>query len=349
MKRMLLILALLCASYVQSQEKTFEGEVKKISNTIDDITKEEKDDLKQKIEIINVQLEKDEITNDEAEKLKKEAAKFHAKNIENRVGVQELKLQQLVQDKTNGKIASVSESEGIDIEIFNTKIMNLKSNKKTRHKNYRTTSQFVFAMGTNNVLVDNKLGSLNDSNYKFWQSHFYELGFTFKTRLSKRPSKAYVKYGLSFLWNNLRADNNKYHLLSAGKNNLVIFNKPLSESRFRHVQMTFPTHLEFDFSKNKKYKNGFVKDRTHQSFRLGVGGFFGFKIGTRQYLEYTNSNGIKVEEVQKNTFNTNTLNYGLSGYISYGGVGMYAKYDLNTLFKNSNTRNISLGIRFDIN
>ena len=45
----------------------------------------------------------------------------------------------------------------------------------------------------------------------------------------------------------------------------------------------------------------------------------------------------------------NTINYGLSGYLAYEGMGLYVKYDLNSLFKNTNTRNISIGIRFDLN
>ena len=90
-------------------------------------------------------------------------------------------------------------------------------------------------------------------------------------------------------------------------------------------------------------------DRTHKAIRFGLGGFFGFKLGTRQYLEYKNAEGVSVEELQKASFNTNTINYGLSAYFAYKGCGLYAKYDLNPLFKNTETRNLSLGLRFDIN
>ena len=113
--------------------------------------------------------------------------------------------------------------------------------------------------------------------------------------------------------------------------------------------MTFPMHLEFDLSKNKKYEDNKVVDRTHKAIRFGLGGFFGFKIGTRQYLEYKNAEGVNVEELQKASFNTNTINYGLSAYFAYKSCGLYAKYDLNPLFKNTETRNLSLGLRFDIN
>ncbi|TYP99105.1 hypothetical protein C7447_102423 [Tenacibaculum adriaticum] len=355
MKRILLILVLLCTTIAQSQEKIFEKEVKKISDKIERIIQQEKDSLKQKVKKINLQLEEGEITEQEAEKLKKDAAQIHATNIENRVGAEEQKLQQLVQDKTNGKIASAGDyEETVNFRVFDHDITLLsverdEKRRKRRFRDKRTTTQFVFALGVNNVLVDHNLNSLNNSDYKFWQSHFYELGFTWKTRLSKEPSKTYFKYGFSFLWNNLRAEDNQYHEVNGEETDLIVFDQSLSESRLRHVQMIFPAHLEFDFSENRKYDNGFVRDRTHQSIRLGIGGFFGFKLGTRQYLEYINPNGVKVEEVQKNSFNTNTLNYGLSAFFAYKGCGLYAKYDLNPLFKNTDTRNISLGLRFDIN
>ena len=354
MKRILL-LVLFVTTIAQSQEKTFEDEIKKISIKIDKITKQQKDSLKYKVKQINLKVDKKELTSDAAISLKKAAAVYHASQIEKLVSIQERKIQQLVQDKTNGKIASSSE---VDYEntfriggaTFKLDLSDKDKKKKPRKfKNKRTTTQLVFALGVNNVLIDNKFSSLNDSDYKFWASHFYEVGFTWKTRFSEQPSKTYFKYGFSFLWNNLRANSNKFHTVNGKETLLNKYPNKLTESRFRNVQMTFPMHLEFDLSKNKKYSDGQVADRTHKSFRFGVGGFFGFKLGTRQYLEYKNEQGISVEEVQKSGFNTNTINYGLSAYFAYRGYGLYAKYDMNPLFKNTEIRNISLGLRFDIN
>ncbi|CAM1347701.1 hypothetical protein [Tenacibaculum crassostreae] len=356
MKRILL-LVLFVTTIAQSQEKIFEKEVKKISNAIDKITQQHKDSLKVKVTEINNRLESNKITIDEANALKKEAAEYHAIQIEKAVSTQEQNLQQLVQDKIDEKVLSSEDEDSkkntfrIAGTEFNFDFSNDDDDdeKEKHRRNKRTTTQLVFALGTNNVLTNNKFSSLNDSEYKFWQSHFYELGFTWKTRFSKEPSKRYFKYGFSFLWNNLRAENNQYHVVNGDETVLSIHPENLSESRLRHVQMTFPMHLEFDFSKNKKYSDGEVVDRTHKSIRFGVGGFFGFKLGTRQYIEYKDAQGVVVEQVQKNNFNMNTINYGLSAFFSYQGCGLYAKYDLNPLFKNTETRNISLGVRFDIN
>jgi hypothetical protein len=367
MKKILLILVLSFTTMAQSQEKTFEKEVIKISKRIENITNQQKDSLKAKIIDIDNKLETVEITKETSKILKQEAAAYHARKIEKLVGEQERLLQLLVQDKTNGKIASSEELKGNEDDDNTFTIGNkvfkltLKDDGKNDEEldsvskfvffktSRRTTTQFILAMGVNNVLNNDKLSSLNDSEYKFWQSHFYELGWTWKTRLTKDASQLYFKYGLSFLWNNLRLQENRIHVKNGDNIEIQTYGNELSESRLRHVQMNFPMHLEWDLSKNKTYQDGRVKDRTNNAIRLGVGGFVGFKLGTRQYLEYNDLNGVDVEEVQFDNFNMNTVNYGLSAYLGYKSTSFYAKYDMNSLFKNTDTRNISLGIRLDLN
>ena len=221
MKKIICILLLLCGTISQAQEKTFEREVSKISKRIESIAKEQKDSLKIKVLAIDKRLEKGEITKSTSDTLKKELAAYHARRIEKLVSEQEALLQLLVQNKTNGKIAS---SDDLDKDYDDEKTFTIgnktfifkdndadedeKSDRRKKwdfHKkwNRRTTSQFVFSMGVNNTLVDNNLSTLGD-DYETWRSRFYELGFTWKTRFTKDPSHLYFKYGVSFLWNNLR-------------------------------------------------------------------------------------------------------------------------------------------------
>lgn len=366
MKKIILILVLFSTTVALSQERTFEKEVSKISKRIEKITKTQKDSLKMKVLTIDKRLEKGEITKSTADTLKKEVAAYHARRIEKLVGEQERMLQLLVQDKTNGKIASSEEKEVFeDDNTFTIGNKTFRLNISDDNKNYNeerrkkrwsvknkrqrsTTTQFVFAMGINNVLNNDDLNSLNDSEYQLWRSRFYELGWTWKTRFSRKPSNFYFKYGVSFLWNNLRLEGNRTHIKNGNMTEIQPFANQLSESRLRHVQMNFPIHLEWDFSKNKTSNSGFVRDRTNESVRFGIGGFVGVKLGTRQYLEYENGSGTSVEEVQFDNFNMNTVNYGLSAYLGYRSTSFYVKYDLNPLFKNTQIRNISMGLRLDL-
>ena len=353
-QKIVMVLILFIATGLTAQQKTFEKEVRKISKRIDLITKTQKDSLKIKVMQITKRLEKGEITKTTAATLKGEVASYHARRIEKLVGQQERMLQLLVQDKTNGKISSAHQTSNYE-EVntfsvggktfrFTVAGENGKEKKsKKRHKSSRrTTSQFVFAMGVNNVLEAHKFNSLEDSEYQFWQSHFYEVGYTWKTRLSKISSPLYFKYGVSFLWNNLRPKNNQQHIVDGNMTTLATrIDEVLSESRLRHVQMIFPVHLEWDFSRGKS--------SVKKSIRIGVGGFVGFKLGTRQYLEYKDLDGIDIEEVQYDNFNMNTLNYGLSVYTGYRSTSLYAKYDMSPLFRNTKTRNLSIGVRLDLN
>lgn len=372
MKRILLLLVVFSTTIAQSQEKFFEKEVIKISKKIEKITKTQKDSLKTKVIAIDKRLQKGEISKETAEILKKEIASYHARRIEKLVSEQELLLQKLVQDKTNGKIASVDDipvkkeekeyddddnTFTIGNKTFrlnvrendqNRRETNRRNKWKTKNKRQRsTTTQFVFALGFNNVLTDNNFSSLNDSEYQLGRSRFYELGWTWKTRFSRRPSQFYLKYGASFLWNNLRLEGNRIHVQNGNTTDIQVFVDQLSESRLRHGQMNFPVHLEWDFSRNRTYSDGYVRDRTNRSVRFGVGGFVGFKLGTRQYLEFRDVNNVEIKEVQFDNFNMNRINYGLSSYLGYRDTSLYIKYDLNPLFKNTETRNISIGIRFD--
>ena len=361
MKKIAILFVLLCTIIVQTQAQTFEDEVRKISKKIDRITKQQKDSLKLKVKEINLQLEEGKIKADKATELKRAAALYHAQRIETLVAVEEKKIQQLVQDKVDGKILGEDKyyeestfsigSRTFQVRFTDEDYYDRQERRNRRWKRRftrRTTTQFVFALGANNVLLDHDLGSLGDSPYRFWRSRFYEVGFTWKYRLREEASQTYLKYGFSFLWNNLRPEGNQFHVVNGPQTNLQNFQFDLSESRLRHVQMTFPVHLEFDFSKDRKYDDGTFRDYRNRSFRLGVGGFVGFKMGTRQYLEYRNASGTRVEELQKGSFNQNIYSYGLSTYFAYRSCGLYVKYDLNPLFKNTDIRNISMGVRFDL-
>lgn len=348
--------AMLClfASKTFAQE-TFEQRARIIAEKIETITKEEKDALKAEVEDINKQLDNDQITQEQADSKKEAFATIRANNIETKVALEEAKLTQLVKEKVEGKVASDSE-EGKQFGIFwKSNGKNSEAYKKKQDSLYeirsdrRTTSQFVFALGANNVIADGDLGTLNDSDFKFAGSHFYEWGITFNTRLAKNHNLLHAKYGLSLMYNNLRATDNRSFVVNGNQTELVENSIHLKESRFRNVYLVLPLHLEFDFSK-KKIDGEKVYFRSHESFRFGIGGYAGAHLKSKQILRYE-TDDRNVKERTKGDFNANNFIYGLSAYVGYGQVSLYAKYDLNPLFKDNATEqnNVSLGLRFDFN
>ncbi len=346
---------------------SFEERAEAIADQIEMITTEEKKALKQEVKAIDDQVESGKISKEKGDELKLSIATERANNIETQVAVEEEKLAQLVKDKVNGKFTedeTKSKKKGgtrivmggssdnlgenqTEINLSSFKVYNGKKDlieKKSR----RTTSQFVFAAGLNNVVTEGE--NLNKSDFKVWGSHFYELGLTLNSRILKNHNLLHAKYGLSLMYNNLRATDNQYFVESGDQTNLQTAAVNLDESRFRSVFLVAPVHLEFDFSGKKTDKDGNSYFKTHDSFRLGIGGYGGVRIKSKQILKYEeNGNNIKVKE--KGDFNASDFTYGLSGYIGYGATSLYVKYDLNPMFKNNSIdqNNVSLGIRFDFN
>ena len=346
----LAVAACLLVSKLSAQE-SFESKAKAIAEKIENITKDEKAALKTELEAVNKDLENNVITKAQADEKKLQLAETRSKNIETRIGQAQEELKDLVKQKVDGKIKNDYEAGRFSISFKSPK--NKEKNKKywdsisNNRSERRTTSQFVFAAGVNNLVTN---GSAANSDYRYWGSHFYEWGFTYNTRLFKNDNLLHLKYGMSLMYNNLRPTDNRLFVANGNQTNLETSSVNLSESRFRNVYLTAPVHLEFDFTKSKTNAEGKTIFKTHESVRFGIGGYAGIRVKSKQILEY-DENGHDITVKEKGGFNTNDFIYGVSTYLGYGATSLYLKYDLNPLFKDNAVKqnNISLGVRFDLN
>lgn len=328
-------------------QQNFSERAKAISEEIKNITAEEKQALKLEVEKINEQLDKGEISQSQADEAKLKAANERAENIEKRVAVQQELLNKLVNDNVDESIVKQEDTTKNRI-IISSGTWNVYLKDRKRRPQKRTTSQFVLAFGLNNVITDGNMSSVEDSDFKVAGSRFFEWGFTWNSRLMKDHNLLHAKYGFSVMYNNLRPTQDRIYQTNGSQTDLVISDRPLRDNRFKNVHLVFPLHLEFDFSPKKTRADGTSYFRTHKSFRLGIGGYGGFNLKTKQISKFGGESG---RVVQKADFNTADIIYGLSTYVGYRATSLYLKYDMNSMFKNNavDQNNISLGLRFDFN
>lgn len=339
----LYVTALLCLCASKMCGQTFEEKARQIAVKIETATKEEKAALKAEVEQVNEDLLAGRITNDEADKQKIEKAGQRARNIEEKVTAYEEELRKLVQDKIDGKIHEEDTTRRFRV-VFK---WNDRNDTIRRYRSEpRTTSQFVFAFGVNNLVTD---GAVAHSDFRYLGSHFYEWGVTWNTRLMKNDNLLHAKYGLSLQYNNLRATDNRLFVDNGTTTDLMTNPVAMRDSRFRNVNLVAPVHLEFDFTK-KAERDGKTAFRTHEGFRFGVGGYAGVNLKSKQIIRY-DVDGYKSREVTKGSFNVNDFIYGVSAYAGWSETSLYVKYDLNPIFKDNAVaqRNVSLGVRFDLN
>jgi len=314
------------------------------------IQTEEREFLKEEVEAINKRMENGEITASEADKLKKEVAKNRALNIENRLAIVDNKIA-LLERNSNVSMVSNDDEPGFRISIGG---LDSEDNffrigrwqNKPRKYDRRTTSDFVFAFGLNNAIVEGE--SFDDSPYKIGGSRFFEIGWAGKTRVFDNSNFLRLKYGYSFQINGLKPKDNMYFVQDDNETMLEEFSSELKKSKLSISNLVFPVHFEFGPSKRID-RDTYFRYTTRNQFKVGIGGYAGFNIGTRQKLKYS-VDGENIKDKIKRSYNATSLVYGLSGYVAIDDTALYVKYDLSPMFKDQTIKqnNISVGVRFDM-
>ncbi|MDO1512030.1 hypothetical protein Q2T41_05050 [Maribacter confluentis] len=321
------------------------------------IAQQEKLALKEEVEAISKRVESGEITLDEANALKMKAAEKRALNIENRIAIIDNKIALLDRNGTeNLELDTLNFGTRLEIgyggrsndgeRIFGISIKENPNRKKVIYDR-RTYSDLVVAIGLNNAIIEGQ--SLDDSPYKIGGSRFFEMGWQWRTRVFKNTNFLRFNYGFSFQFNGLKPKDNQYFVsLENGQSVLQEFDYELNKSKLRIDNLVFPMHFELGPSKYTASEKS-IRYSLKNQFRIGLGGYAGFNLGTRQKLKYEIDGG-RVKDKLKRSYNTNNIIYGLSAYAGVEGVLLYVKYDLNPIFKDAavEQRNVSLGLRFDL-
>jgi hypothetical protein len=351
MKRIIIIgllvwSGLLCQQSFAQEKDSIQVKLEALEHKKEQVTKEEKEALKKKIIEINEKRDKSEISLEEAEKRKKEAAELHALNIDNRLAIIENSISLLKRNDEN-QIDEKSTNERVSIEIGSKEgFLKIDDERNRYQHDIKTYSNLVVAYGLNNTLTEGQ--NLNDSPYKVGGSRFFEIGWAWDTRVFKNTNAVRFKYGLSLQYNGLKPKNNMYFVEDGNQTVLEEYPDKLDKSKFRMTNLVFPVHFEFGPSEKIEKENSY-RYSTNNKFKIGVGGYAGFNIGTLQKLKYK-QDGDKIKEKSRNNFNTNNFIYGISAYVGKDDVSLYVKYDLNPIFNKAiiDQNNISLGIRFDL-
>ena len=332
--------------YAQDEKAAYRIEILKGSKKL--IIDQEKYALREEVADINQKLESGEITEAEANQMKQTAAEERALNIENKLAIVDNKIELVKRNGVSGEAVSGDQFMTIGLGVKGAQILGINFSNVPEHKrkyDRRTRSEFIFSFGLNNAIGNGQ--SLDDSPYKVGGSRYAEIGLGWKTRVFKESNWLRFKYGVTFQFNGLKPEDNRYFVDTGTQTELQEFPLDLKKSKFRMDNVVIPVHFEFGPSK-KTEKENYFRYSTYNKFRVGLGGYAGLNLGARQKLKFKDE-GEDVKQKLKANYNTNNFIYGLSAYVGFSQISLYAKYDLNTIFKDDplEQRNVSLGLRWD--
>ncbi|AKD04693.1 outer membrane beta-barrel protein [Pontibacter korlensis] len=171
-----------------------------------------------------------------------------------------------------------------------------------------------------------------------WGSRYVSLNLRLKSQVGGRKSPFHLVSGLEFAFNNYMFDDN---IMVQEVDNVTYFvHQPdmnYEKSKLTHSSINLPLMATLEFDR----ENG--KD----GFKIGAGPFVGYRLGSHTKLKYE-ENGKTEKDKTRDSFNLSDFQYGIEGVIGYGGIDLFAKYNMNDLFKDNRgpqTNVVSFGFR----
>ncbi|MFY8029594.1 MAG: GIN domain-containing protein [Bacteroidia bacterium] len=140
-----------------------------------------------------------------------------------------------------------------------------------------------------------------------------------------RIYKNYIAFttGLGFQFNRFMFENNTILVPFKDSIQVVDNNINYKKNMLKASYLTLPLLLQFNTSDNHS-----------KSFHIAIGGQLGLRMGSRSKQVY-DVDGSRKRDINKNSYNLNPFQYGLTARIGYGGLNIFANYNLSDMFKNN--------------
>ncbi|MDR6302088.1 hypothetical protein [Mesonia maritima] len=332
MKKILIILTLFCSVTLLAQEQKTKAQVKieELQAQKQTITQLEKEKLKEKVASINERLENEEISEEKAAELKKAAAEQHALNIENQYDLIDLNIELIKRNQTD----SIAKNSYIDVGAILTDTKRMSAVDSI--PSVLLAAPYV-GLGINSVL--------NQAQDVYKDIGLYGVfGIRFTTIFSRKSPEFRLNYGLAaeFYSLSLKED----YVFADESNQSTVIESPinLEYSRFTMSTLILPVHIEYGKAKID-YSGNRAKYDFSTDWNYGIGGFVGTKLTSSQSFKYEDEGEDVTKSVQR-PYNTDNFLYGLSAYAGYGPFKLNVRYNLNSIFKNSNANGnvLSVGV-----
>lgn len=253
--------------------------------------------------------------------------------IEDGSGKQYLKDTSIVVD-THSDVNMEQLRESIKAEVKNEfEEENVSSKNRKKRDSQRTRQYFNFELGMNNYLQDGKFPDANNELYsvKPWGSWY--VGFNGSNR-SHIAGPLYLDWGGGISWYNFKFQNVRTRLEKGETEvnyyeDLEISSPIKSKLSITHLNLNLVPL--FNFGRSGRKKDLFHWDYYDNGFRVGLGGYIGYRI--KSWSKYTwRENGDKKKFHNRDNFYLNNVRYGLRFVMGYRSFDFFVNYDISELY-----------------
>lgn len=251
-----------------------------------------------------------------------------------------------VNKKLGVTVENSKDDDGDNVSVrFNTtdaKADSVKHAKKITKSKKLTGTDFAVDLGLN-ALVDKKDyapdGVAQPYDLRTWGSRYVALRWNLWARTGKE-SPLYFHLGPEVAFNNYMLEGNRYFAANATANRTDIVQdgvRNLEKSKLSVTTLNLPIGFTLRFPANGSDKS---------AFRIGAGGFAGYRIGAHTKLKYEQE-GRTHKDKDRGGYNLEDFQYGVTGRIGISSLDLFVKYNMNDVFKNNRgpqAQTVSFGI-----
>ncbi|MDQ3395905.1 MAG: hypothetical protein M3512_17615 [Bacteroidota bacterium] len=238
---------------------------------------------------------------------------------------------------TNNEIIVVKEDTVKDVNIrigrYSIKIFNNEKNITVEKDNsYRRTKHaYNIDFGMNNYMNNGRFPDETNELYTVrpFGSWYVALSSIRKTHVGGPLN---LEWGGNVSWYNFKFQNNSARIVKEDVSVRFYEADPTiraikSKLMASYINLSLVPVLDFSSQDKSKGKEHHV---SAHGFRIGLGGYAGYRIGSRSKFVYSD-NGRQKEKDRDNFF-LNNWRYGMRMQLGYRGLDLFVNYDLHDLF-----------------
>ena len=205
---------------------------------------------------------------------------------------------------------------------------NKRFNKDGKRRHYNDNDDIQFDFGTNNWLQNNQLPDETGAAYAVrpWGSWYFAINSVQKTKIA---GPLYLNWGLGVSWYNFRFSDADIRMEKEVATKEITF-KPETDTEINSIKskLTVP-YLNANFVPKLNF------GKSGDGFRIGVGGYAGYRIGGYTKIVYEQGND-KQKDKDRDSFYMNSWRYGARVELGWRDFDMFINYDINTIFADNN-------------
>ena len=186
-------------------------------------------------------------------------------------------------------------------------------------------SDFSIDLGLNALINKQNLANEPNLDLRTMGSRYVSLNWHYIQRIGSRRSPLYIMTGPELSFNNYMLDNN-YRFLAANNVTYVVNDRDLNleKSKLATTVINLPLMPVLNFR----------DDKHNSAFRIGAGGFVGYRLASHTKIKYEQEGSTRKDK-DRGSYNLEDFQYGLQGLIGLRSVTLFAKYNLNEVFKDN--------------